>query len=61
MPGSLLRDFAVGWVAGQAVGTLVARRADRRGLRVDRDDIIEKWALLGGTLAMGLGAFVKLF
>lgn len=45
MIGFLLRGFAIGWVLGHAIGTVVVRRAKRRGTRVDRDDVIDKWSL----------------
>jgi hypothetical protein len=45
MIGAALRGFAIGWVVGHAVATVVVRRAKRRRLRIDRDDTIDKWSL----------------
>ena len=60
MFGSLLRGFALGWVVGHALGTLVVRRAKRRGWDIDRDDVTEKWALAFAIVLAALNALFRM-
>ncbi len=54
MLGPARDDVGRGWIVGIIVGTLIVRRADRRGVAVDRDEIVERWSPIGA----GLGAAV---
>ena len=54
MLGSALDDVTRCWVIGLIVGTLVARRAERRGIALARDEIIERCSLFGAAVGVGV-------
>jgi hypothetical protein len=57
---AFLEVIALGWVLGHVAGTLVRRRAARRGIRVDATDLAEKWGLLFAVWAAMIAAATKI-